>query len=476
MKGFYWGERSDKVRLWLVIAVVTLPWLLASSPLWQFSKDTFIVPLASDLFDLSFAAFGDHRIVLSTWLIHPLLVSYSFIGPLLLVLMFLIADRAFHELKWRGLLSFAVVLAVYRLGAPGTTPLELLQLVFLGICLTPLLTPTHPLLLWLAAALVLGIAQLSRQNEFLIFWITLSLSVGYLIHYILAQKTALPKKLRDQFVITALSAFGLTCLAISVLAISLKLSLDHHLIQSTPDRWWLAWILGVLSVALCWLRPWETHRWLCLAIFGHGIFLTPDLELPLWIAIVWSILQILNRLPTESFMQKIPLKGVSPKWVSVSLIVLILGIEVYQIRQFRPIRSFRPGWVTLAKELQTLNRSGYLVVGEGTSFLAHFSAARFAEDPTLMTVETEDELAERLHTEEFESILVDTRFATDFWKKWIKEGGEIEKSNHSVITRLITDGGKEIRLRTLNVDAIKNFKITFLKAKDFALIQPTNPE
>lgn len=460
----------------LVIFLIVLPWLLASAPVWQFSHDTFIVPLAPDLFDLSFTLLADQRILLPTWLIHPLLITYAFIGPALLGLVYLLTRRAFREMSWGAYLSLVVVLMLYSSAAPGTLPNQLLELSFLGLCLNPLLVPARPLTLWLDAALVLVVAQLTKQNEFLIFWITLSMSVGYLIHFILAQKTILPKKLRDHFITTSFTAFGLSCLAISVLFISLKATLSQNMILVMPDHWWLAWILGVLSVALCWLRPWETHRWLCLAILGHGIFFSGSLETAIWICIAWTLIQIINSLPPYAWFQKISPKKIKPWMATTFCFLFFFSGAIYQIFHFHPIRKFRTGWVSLSKELKATPQDGFLVIGEGTSFLAHFSPANFTEDPTALELSSEEELAQKLKNENLNAIIVDRRFVNDYWKRWIKEGREADTTNYSILTRLIIDGGKEVKLATLKLKAVTYFKVTRYEASDFFLIQPTAGE
>jgi hypothetical protein len=321
--------------------------------------------------------------------------------------------------------------------------------------------------------MILTLGHIFQQNEFLIFWITLSLSVGYLFHYLLAQKTILPKRLRDQFLVTSLKAFGLTCLCISVLFLSLKGALDADAIHTTPEHWWLAWILGLLSIVLCWLNPWETHRWLCFAIFGHGIFFSPSLEPAIWLTIGWSVIKIVSSIPVP---QKISFKKLKPGMVHLTALLVFLALASFQAFSFHSVRAFRPSWISLVKEIHASPEHGYLVIGEGSSFVAHFSAAKFIEDPLTLTLTSEDELIERLHNEAIDSIIVDGRFVRDFWRRWIKEDNDAETSNKSVITRLISDGGKEIRIRTLNLNAIKKLKVTKLQSLDFFLIEFAKPD
>lgn len=468
--GWEWGSRP-----WLVFLIMGLPWLVASSPLWQFSRDTFIVPLAPDLFDLSFKLLADQRLVLSTWLMHPLLVTYSFLGPALLVLLFYLFRRIFRELSWSLYLSMTATLLLYELGAPGTAPVELLGLVFTLFCINPLLIPTKPLILWIFSGLVFLLSFATQQNDFLLFWITLSMSLGYLIHFLLAQKSHLPKQQRDKFVVTGLTALGLTCLAISILFLSLQNSIHRDLIHTTPDRWWLAWILGALCVALTWLRPWETHRWLSLAIFGHGIFLSPAIEFSVWLVIGWVLMHIVAELPILSTLSKqARAVKIKPAIFHSVLLVLVLLAIIFQIHRFHPIREFRAGWVSLAHEIQPLNTRGFMVIGEGSSFLAHFSKFKLIEDPSLLEIDSEAALSKRLEDEGVDSILVDARYVNRFWRRWIKDQKDAETSNTSIITRLLSDGGKEIKLRTIKLEALSDFKITpFQRAVDFYLIEKT---
>lgn len=462
----------EKISLWLGLLLVVGPWLLGSKSILHFSGNGWITPTSSEIFELSFRALSNQRIVLSTHWLQPLLATYAFLGPTLLFIWYLIIRRSFSEVKYASVIALIPIAVFYSMGAPGLAPYQLIEWIFYSLLILPLVLPHSPLMLWMITGILVIIHLIFGGLGFLVMASIFSLGLSHFIDFLFAKKLALLYRQRRAPLLTLLEAVGFFALIASTLLITLSTGLTQEFQSTPPNQWWMAWILGFLCVGLGWLRPWDLQRWLAVAIFGHAVFFSSKATTPVLFCLVWISMMILASLPIYGPFLKLKESKTKTRVLGFVSLLALAGGMLWTVSQFKPRRSFDRGWVGMIDAVVSSPSRGFLVIGEAQAFLAHFSSARFIENLSMLQIYDENILIEKLKEQEIDTILVDKNYLLNYWKKWMADGHAPEMSNISVIARMISYDGKEIETQTLKLSPIKNFEILKSKtSKNFFILK-----
>jgi len=453
--------------------LVFLPWLLGSSYIWSFSADTFIVPLTADTFSLMFAALKSHRIVLPFLFLHPALVLFSFLGPLLLSVLFGLLYLLFSGSRLeRFLLALFVTTCFYKAGAPGLVPSSLFQVSLCILTVYVFFRPISKQGLWALSTFLVLLCFLFPRYNFLVFWLAFSMSAGHLVGFLFAEKAHVPRKFRKNFMESFSYLLGL---AVLVAWVFFTLNAIGHWddVSFQPSKfWWGAWFFCLLTACLAYLEPWKISRWLSLAIFFQGLLFSKDLELPVLIAGILVIQRLVSHFQIADKASR------APKWalrLSIASILFgCIGWMSYQMRQFQPERVFQGQWVSAYKQIRADSEGkSFLVMGHGFPFLASFLSDNIAQADGFLLESSEEKFSQLLLENHFTDIIVEKSYLMEFWRSWITEGHPPETSNHSIVSRIVAYGGEEVHTQTLNLPAVRNFEAKeFEKAPDFVWIRP----
>ncbi|MBN8554227.1 MAG: hypothetical protein J0L93_02185 [Deltaproteobacteria bacterium] len=440
---------------WILAALILLlPWLLASRYLWSLSPHTLLLPLSDDSFRIFFEAIGNHRFTLPHFLIQPILIGICILGPLTLFLWYEILKNGLSDLPLASFWALNIAIFFYALGAPGRIPEGLLEFCFISLLIIPLFNKNSAVQLWALASFLLIISLITQKYIFAIFWTTFSLLLGHLLSFFLADLGKFPRRMRSHFKTSLASGIGILCLAFFILLTTYRYSFQNDLLESIDQKWWLAWILSILSFLLSWLRPWETSRWLSLVIFGHGILFSSSLKTSIYFAIAWCLIALLSQIPipknaSESKGFQTAKKAFQICWV------LVAGVWIFiQVRSDHPKRNFFPAWVSIAREISATPAPGYLIIGEGRHFLSMFFPSEFVESPDMILENSEQKFLDFMHEQKLSEVIVDKNYLNRFWQKWIADKQPPDQANRSVISRMISYEGKAVKTPTLDIPAI----------------------
>jgi hypothetical protein len=138
-------------------------------------------------------------------------------------------------------------------------------------------------------------------------------------------------------------------------------------------------------------------------------------------------------------------------------------VLLWQFWTLKPQRTFGPHWLQAQEKMLRSESKGYLIVGKGLAYVAHFVPRELLFDDSYLLIEDESELVLKLQKENVSAIVVDKSYLNKFWKTWIESGHPPEVSNHSVLSRAIMYDGKAIETQTLHLKELQRLKIETLK-------------
>jgi hypothetical protein len=446
------GRKTLRVRFLLACSLLGLPWLLGSAYLWNLSGDSFVAPLTEKAFELPFRLLLNHRIILNAKLMAPVLFFFSFLPLFILIA---ILATIYYILPPIKRVALSVLLATYYFsqGAPGTDPTAAAHSLFALLLVLPLFRSPPPLLLWMVATLGVLVAHVDKTIQIPLIWMTMSLLIGALLHFLFGERGVAGRKIRVHWAGYLLHFCALFLLGFWVLLAILSAPPDWTLFQPS-SLWPLAWVVVLECIILASLQPAQTARWLARGTFAQGLALSSELNfLVILVAIGSAIEIILHPVVRKKIFDWIP--PALSKIFQPASILIALTIMGWQVKNFRASREFESHWMSISNEMIGKDSQGFLIVGRGLPFLAHFiSKPLISDDSTLLETDETDLLS---HLKEFNvsDIIIEKKYLTEFWKTWIASGKPPETANFSVISRAITYQGEALNTPTLKFPALK---------------------
>ncbi|MDB5037516.1 MAG: hypothetical protein JWQ35_1044 [Bacteriovoracaceae bacterium] len=426
--------------------IAATPWLLGSSYLWKFSSDSLVSPLTVDTFELPFKGLLNHRIILNMNLLQPTLVLFSFAGILLLLAMI----RIFYFLipkPYPLVVSLLAAALLYTYAAPGSNPLELLGYLIPLLLIVPLFRMPSSLLLWALGSFGVVASLINPGYQFPVLWLASSLALGHLIHFVVADQGIPKRKIRVQLLrylpnLAALLIFGFW-ISFSILTMPPDWSLFH------PSSFWqLGWIVSIECIVLALFEPWKTNRWLSIGIFSQGLLFFQELDRFIFFVFIGVSIEIC----VQAFIKA---NGVAriPAFVKSGfrsfLILTALTLMFWKVYHFESNRNFNEGWISMVKEMKDKDAKGFLIVGKGLPFLAHFIRQPLVQDDNAILKTSEKDLEQLMKSYAVTDIIVDKNYLNEFWRNWIASGKSVGVSNYSVISRAISYKGQAVDTPTL---------------------------
>lgn len=475
-------KKAKKAKLWRVERFLSfqaaglllfISLVLSNLQVWSISADTFILPMTSESLWNLLNFFGGYRFVLPTVTFHPYMAAVSFLSPITLILCAAIAYHALPgNITWRSLSAFAVGTLLFAYAEPGLISEELSFIFISLLCLLILVRRLPALFLWLLASL--GVIFANTHFPVLwpiLFWISLSLMLTSILHYLFLQKGALFKEQRKHLFKSLLITSAYLCLGLWVMLTFAGYALTD-LSVSPSSHLWIPWVVALLSAYLTWRDPWKSTIYLRLTIFAQGLVFFNQFETIAWFSLAWLSYQAL-----ADFFQSAKVKallsnnlGYLSNGTQITIVtgmVLLLG---FQIQVPTPKRELDPGWASVLKDIQESDQKGFLVVGEGLPLLAQFNPSHFVRDENLILEDSQVRLIQKMKAKKVSSILVEKNYIKELWKKKIQAGLPAKKINESVLSRLVLYEGKAVKTSTLHLPPVIDFEINKLTHPDYAWV------
>ncbi len=442
-----------------LILLILAPWMVGQTEIWTLSPNALVAPVDAQVFTIAPRLFDNTRIIFPHWMVQPVFFFYTILSPILLLAVFFVSYHLVPSTRGvKMILALITVSFLYKWGAPGTDPTRLFQMFWLGMIVLPLLTPLSPLPFWSLATFIVLCTVFYQRDQFAVFWMCLSLFLGNLLSYLLADKGHLQRTQRLRMGRTAATMAGFALLGFWGILSLIQNPFDLESLRP-HSYWYFAWIAGLLCLANAWFQPWQTGLWLSLAIFSQGLLLSPSLKISLFVVIAWCLLKMLLNSPlwTELYKRLLDYR----KTVTAVLLIAILFSFVQQVRAHTSIRTFDVRWnAVLQYLLNDPPTKNYFIVGEGLPFLAQFYPGNLVKDDSIVLEASEARLQERLSKANGSGILVEGPYIKNLWKDWLSKGDDPDKINNAILTRLILYRGKGEKTRTLQIQAVQNFEMT----------------
>lgn len=442
-------------RFLLGCALIALPWFVGSSYLWSLNDYAWVSPLSAKPFELPFKLLLQHRLIWSPNLIQPFLVFYSFLPVLILILIFAMIYWSLHVHKRFGI-AIALSLFFFNEAAPGADPSKIVHSLMSIALLVPFFRTPNSLFLWATGSLGVLAAYLDSTFQFPLFWVTSSLIFGCLMHFLLGERGVASRKIKVLWAQNLLQFFALSLLGLWILLSILSLPPEWTLFQ--PSRLWpLAWLVTLQCIVLAYYSPESTNKWLARGILAQGLCLSQSLEFFVVALAVGSGVEIFfGESLGSKIMEKIPnfLKQAFHPLVVTGALVFMS----FKIYHFDSRRDFDGIWASIPSEMNSRDVKGYLIVGTGLPFLAHFVHKPLVSDDQTLLVMEESALLKQLGEYNVSDIIVDKKYLIDFWRNWIETGKPADIANLSVISRAITYQGQELETSTLKFPALRELE------------------
>lgn len=477
---FRMAKRSQRKK---VESTAPLPWILWTSivlilliaPLLFFRREIWVLdgillwfPLEAEVFDWIPQLLANHRIVFPHQLAFVILGIQSFL-PLgvLISIFFLIRGAAPGGPRFNGIVALISMLFIYRWALPGTSHPELWRLLIALLIIYPLLSPLRTISVWIIITLGVGCSFSFSELRPLLFWTALSFGIAKAISFIFILRLRPSRKHRKAILSFGLETVGLFILIIWILISILKWNFSIESLGRS-NHLPLAFLGGILCVIASWVSPWRAGQWLCLGFFCQGLFFFQTLELPTLIVCLYVVSHLLR----EALMR---IEKKSPKILpAISTYAAAMICFVYLILIARSTiieRTISPDWMKASK---AIGDHPSFVVGNGMGVLAQFHSQKFISNDSILLENSEQKWIEIFESYEVDAIVVEMPYLKNIWSEKIKEGLPAKLMNDSLLSRILLYGGQEVKTKTLQLNAIENFKLEKVGGtSDFFIIKKT---
>lgn len=441
------------------LGLIFLVWVISALAFWKFTP----WPLDAQSFSLSFEILNHQRFVLPTTLAYP----YTFIFVVLSFLIYGSSYALLHQiLPPAQKLGCSLVLAApfFFLTTLGSSASSLFHYFIYLLFLLPLFRRLSFVSLWILACVGAYISNAFPDYQFFIVWTVISLLIGPSLHFLLVERAQMKRAHKRDYLFYLPLFIGLNLLGFWVLAYILTKS-NNLIVFSASHSFLFPYLCSLECIILAWFRPWDSRRWLTLNIFAQGGLLSPSLQFPLVLISAVLFLEILQSEGIEKlFFERVP-KFIKTSF-SALLILTPLAFMLYQAKTHHPERTWSLHWLQSLHAVEENKNEGFLIIGRGLPYLAHFIRGPLISDDSFLLEMNEKELLEKLSREKIQNILIDKTYLSEFWTQWIASGRTPEISNSSVITRAIQYQGKAVETKTMKLEELKLIEIKKIEGLD----------
>lgn len=451
-------------------------WSIGSfQSIWFPQSELIVMPVKVELFDLIPALFSGSRIVIP-----------SFLAPLFLYLLSMLGPVSLMALLWTGFYFFpgppffrfamalGLVAACYSSGAPGESPLFVMELSYILLLLGVFVRPSpNAFSVFFVSSLALVFSLMTGLHSFTLYWLTSAAILSSSLHFLFVDKWHIPVRLRRLGRGPALQMLGFCLLGSAILVSSFQT--QGFVEKFVPSESFLVPFLGVLfCMTLSFLRPWESQRWLRLGIATLGTLLSQEFLFPQSLLVGWLALELLITASRNPLLQAKLLQVPRLLWTSsyVSLLVFLFLSMIIQVTQYRPQRNISWDWGEPLKALQSQKMNdGVLIFGNALGFLSTFYPGPIVSGAPVLLESSEEKLWGWLGERGLQHIFVDRHTLQERWLEFLDEGVDPTKLNESVISRLLLYQGQSLETKTLALEPIQLFKIHELDSKRIVWIE-----
>lgn len=460
------GFLKQSPFLALLLVFLWIPW---SGHVWTIGQEGLWLPLKTEGFQSIWSLFGNHRVVFSYWLLHPSLFLMSYLGPLSLAALFYMLKASLPiERGTSKYVAFFITCCFAKFALPGEFPLPILKLIFIIFLLQPLFTEKpRPFQTWLVLSIAVLISLMTKIYFFGIFWLSLCLIFGHLIHFIFVSRLQVSYAEKKHLSFSLPYSLGLFSLFFWIL-------LAYYLGDWPRDTFtvskyfWIGFIPSSLSVFCAWLKPWKSLLWLQFASFGLGSLLSHEMVLPLLVVSAWLVVFILREISSYLSRLKTPFFNLMIKhWI---LLLFILGLSLYGLQIYRtdPVRELNPKWLQVVDEIHKENPDGLLLYGNSLAFISYFFSGSLYQNAPIELVHSQNEFLQWMKKNRVSVVVVDLDYLRKRWIQMMHDGVPPNEISRSILSRLTTSDGSAIETSTLKLEQVTEFQSK--KLKDNSLV------
>lgn len=443
---------------------VFILWSIGSlKGLWLPSHRLFVLPFDPELLGLVSKAFGGYRVVIDSSWMEVSLIGLSFLGPLALVGVFFTAFWFFSGPRaLKLIIALACVAACYSYGAPGENPQWILELIYVALLIGVFLKGfSKPIQLWILCAISLSISLFLSIHSFTLYWLVVSATLGSFIHFLLVDRLHIPVAKRLMGRKISFQLLGLLFLFSAIILSTLNTAEFVDRFQASSQTGWV--LLGVLlAVVLTTLSPWESFRWIRIAIASLGSLLSYEFELPSILICLWLIVELVlmlsRNLRISERILEVPTSLLRFSYfMGVFLFFLFM---LFQVVRFEPDRKLKAVWGDALKfAVEEYPKDGVLLYGNALELFSLFHAGTVAQNAPLILETSEKSLYEWLANRNIQHIIIHRESMQTYWRSFIRQGVDPLKLNQSVLSRLLLYDGDEVDTQTLQLEPVSLFEI-----------------
>jgi hypothetical protein len=454
--------------------LLPLFWLLHWDTVWTGSWQQGFAPLQTKIFEELISFLGNYRPLIPSISAPLILFVLSFAGLAALWAVAWLLLRSFNRTPWLTATFLALYIAfVFPLAAPGTHSERIFESLYFVFFLWIVTREPIRFSLLMAVILLGGfVAFITKAYSVFYFWVILSVVFAESLRFIFVDllRTSKADRLRR-------GRLSLRVLSYLALALAVYFLMRQHPVSTAEivpsSKLWLIVLSSALCLCLSALQTWRTSLWLRLGSLPFVLFFDHQAELFVVLLLAWLMIETLRVIQHEK------IKIIPPAWLRISLysISLILSClwTAQHVKDFKWSRELEPEWVSTIKMINEQSQDpskGFLILGNSLPLLSLFVRFPLVENLPIHLETSEMELLQILKQENLQAILIDREYLRRFWAANLSSGGDPNRINKSVFSRLLLHQGQAVKTETLELPEIEKFRLRESSLRHIVWIEP----